>query len=866
MSIIKRIARRAIAALVCCAALVVAPSPTASAADVEPLRSADLDAQLKRAGFDDAQRATLLADHAGYVTRFTAVVADRIGEWQSLARTFPNTVEDARALQSKARAAAQAIDDAERPLLDAIRTAARADQGAAAERVIALLEIRRDLAFASTMREGLFSGRSVDVIEALDAMQFSSEITTKLQPQLTQYLAERQRVVHRIRDAALNVPLRRAEAKLSNPRPAQPAEIGGENHDAARMRTYIEEVRASTSAMHSAANAERTEAQVKSIELDLRTLDSLLPLLTPRDQVHLLSRWWLGAGVMAHSIGPGPCALKRAWNTPSDRVTPEIATQLDAVCAEWIAAWWPNAKAMVINLTSNWSGMLFGIPDSDKSSPKEERAIAATTHAVQAIDLALDGHVSESTAAKARGEIAGQVAAQSVGVFVASEMADAIEISSDNIVFEGGMLEFDGGFEISEVSFEAVGGGGFAAPSPLPQLMQFDEIKPALAAAGVDASMMEVAKTAVDDLLSEAGAIVQEAQALQSGGDGMFDGMLEKRSDGTLRPVDPAVRAQRSAQRNALRARLLALEAAKLDEILAAVVPETGRPCVAWLAPWRQFVSARTASATGDFFGMGQPQLDPTQAVRSAKFSAQDLCAIGIELAAICTDLAARAQAVAAMRAKVSAAMPTPVITGEGTEVEGINLSADSSQDLMRFEGELQKLQHVARTATHESIARLKTRLPADAAQRLQDAWDDQLYARDLRDPTQLTSRFESALAMTLSDAVRAQVVALQTSWTNSSRTTRDKIVALKSSAQSDSTAPEAASRAATLKAERKAQLNATTFERDETNRRFFRELCELLGAELGAKLRPLPEGKSKRIGGGIPGASFSFTSPAPAP
>ncbi len=862
MSTIHSLARRVLATLVFCSALLLQP-PIVWAEDVEPLRSSDLEARLKGVGFDEAQRTVVLSEHGRYVTRFTAVVAERIGEWQALARTHPTTLEDARALQGKARAAAQAIDDAERPLLESIRAAARPDQLEAVQRVIVLLEIRRDLAFASTMREGIFSGDSIDVIEAVDGLHLPSETVTSLQPQLIQYLVERQAVVHRIRDASLNVALRRVEARINHPRPTQPAELGGENHDGARMRGYVEEIHAWQSAQSLQANAERAEAQVKSLELDLRTLDGVLPRLNAREQVHLLSRWWAGAGFAARRLGSGPSALKRAWTAPSEQLTADIASRVDAICTGWIGAWWPIAKATLLTSVRGGSRFVFG-PASEKGSPKEDRAMAVTTEAGEAIDLAIDGKLPEPAQTAHKGGGANQVAAQSVGVFVASGLSSAVEFSAAEVVFDGEMISFDGEIDMGDIAFEVGGMGGFSPPSSLPQLMQFDEVKPTLEAAGVDASMMEVAKTAVDDLLKEENAILQEAQAAQGEDGAHFGGMVERASDGTLRPVDPTVQALRVAQRSALRARLLALEAAKLDEILAAVVPDAGQPCVAWIAPWRQFISAKSASSTGEFDGFSRPQLDPTQVVRSAKLSAQELCMVGPELGAVCTDLAARMQALAAVNEKMLAATPMATISTstDGKETAWAEITEESHSAFIKFEEEARKLKQAARTATQESITRLKSRLPADGAQRLQDAWDDQLYSRDLKDPTQLTSRFESALAMTLSDAVRAQVVALHSSWTALSRASRDKIVALKSSAQSSPTTPQEATRVAALAAERKAQLKATSFERDETNRRVFRELCALLGAELSAKLKPLPAARAKQVGG-VTGGSFTFTAPA---
>jgi hypothetical protein len=119
---------------------------------------------------------------------------------------------------------------------------------------------------------------------------------------------------------------------------------------------------------------------------------------------------------------------------------------------------------------------------------------------------------------------------------------------------------------------------------------------------------------------------------------------------------------------------------------------------------------------------------------------------------------------------------------------------------------------------------------------------------------------------MVLTDPVRQQVIALQTSWLTASRLIRDRIVAVKSKPTADVIAVEDAAKAAIARRERTAELTAIKFERDEQNRRVFRELSGTLGADLAAKLAPLPESKKNKLGGGIGsmmgGASFTIPSP----
>ena len=91
-------------AMMCALLATFFSTPTARAADVEPLRSADLESRLKSAGFDDAQRAKILADYAAYVQRYSTSVAALIIEWQGLAGVQPslNThATDSRRLENR---------------------------------------------------------------------------------------------------------------------------------------------------------------------------------------------------------------------------------------------------------------------------------------------------------------------------------------------------------------------------------------------------------------------------------------------------------------------------------------------------------------------------------------------------------------------------------------------------------------------------------------------------------------------------------------------------------------------------------------------------------------------------------------------
>ncbi|MCX5663693.1 MAG: hypothetical protein NTY97_03205, partial [Planctomycetota bacterium] len=892
-------------AMMCALLAAFFSTPTARAADVEPLRSADLEARLTSAGFDDAQRAKILADYAAYVQRYSTSVAALIIEWQGLAGVQPSSIEEARTRQSKGRAAAQAIDDAERPLLDAIRGAARTDQTAAVNQLLMLLEIRRDLAFSSTLRDGMFARKAVDIFEVVDGANLSTEKLALLKPFLDQYLVERQAIVRRLRDATLNVPLRRFDAKQKHPLPTQP-QADPNSPDPkqfqADIQAWFQAQETVSEAIMEEALAERSAARTKSIELDLRTIDSMMPLLSGREQAKLLAQWKNDAGSFFQTSDHGPSKLSRAWTTSPSLITPEVATQLDAICANWVTEWWPSAKESALVTTNGNQFAMFSTAVNDDGSEKADKGAAATDRAAAAIAALLDPKGDSKQDPKKvvtskpgirlqeaqedvqivgaeQGQGGQEVQAVFSTVMVVGDPGDAggMAFNLEGMEFEG--IEMQGGGFMIEgdamgmgegVTIELGGGaGGFSRPNPLPKLMRFEDIKPVLAAAGVDETMMAVSETAIDDLLSDAREITEAAKASQTGSSMMPDGMFEQGPDGSIKLVDPAVRAQRVADREALRAELLALETSKLDEILPSVVPEAGRPVVSWLTAWRQLESERAAaSVSGDIFS-SRSQHDPVQSVFTSKLSSSDWKAVGPELTAVCADLASRTHAYVTASSKAQAASPLPQFAEQngGAIQQGQAVMADGNMEgFMKLQQEAQRANKAAQTAANDAIPRLKSRISPEAAQRLQDAWDDQLYSRDLKDATDLSDRFDSALAMVLTDPVRQQVIALQTNWRAASRLIRDRIVAVKSKPTHDVIAVEDAAKAAIARRERTAELTAIKFERDEQNRRVFRELSAALGADLAAKLAPLPESKKRKVGGGIGsmmgGASFTIPSP----
>ncbi len=906
-------------------ALIVAPLvallfvTTARAAEIKPLRSADLDARLSAAGFDDAQRAKILVDYDAYVRQFTTVAVPLIKQWAGTPSSSASTVEEARALQSKGRAAAQAIDDAERPLLDAIRNTARPDQADATRRLIAMLEIRRDLAFAQTASEWTFGTQSFDLIDAVDAIEsraVAPEKIASLKPQLDQYLIERQALVRKLRDATINMPLRRAEAMEKSAQ--QPSFVDPTPGDAAanqeQLQARIAARFADMKALRDSAMMERNAARVKLGELDIRTIDAILPTLSGRDQGRFLDQWSRASSMMGMGIGAGPMAISVAWTTPQQQIPAGAAPQIDQICAGWVAQWWPLAKESAMKSLRNSDP--FGFAFDSGPEEQSQRMIDATQVAVDALSLAMNlqgaGTASDDRAAGAVRQSArvetvtvqgasdgpmdegGSTVTISVSSVGSDESGDPIELMEGMEVsgFEmldlsdmegmdgmvGGMTVMLGDAMDAQISFD--GAEMFKKPSAFPALIDFPEIKPVFLAAGSDEVMLAVAQIAIDDLNADVRTLIDSSRAHDAVHGDAFGEMFEMKPDGSVGMFSPEVRVRRAAEREALRTQVLALETSSLDALLPAVVPSAGKPVVDWLAPWRSLESARAAASVGGGMFGGATSNDPVRAILRAQLSSDDWKAISADLASSCAQLAVQMRELTSVTAQANAAMPMPdfsSVTGADGNVavaQGIELSNDHAgiELAMKLQEQSAVLRKNVQQAQRQMISRLKERLKPEPAQRLQDAWDDQLYARDLKDSTDLSSRFEAARVLKLPEAIASQAVTLEASWRSQSRAIRNLIVAAREKVADKPDANMAQGMAS--RKERAAVMTALKFEREEMNRKVFRELCAVLGADFSSQLQPLPQSKraAKRGAGGggvvvpVPAADGIGSTPAPVP
>lgn len=811
-----------------CKAILAAPQT-----NIEPLTSAALEAQLEKAQFDPAQCATVFGAHEVYVQQFTGPALERRIEWQSVTHTLPSTLEEARVMQTKGRAAAAAVDDAERPLLEAIRHAARPEQADAIARLLMQLDLRRDLSFAKTFREGRFADEEFDLVDATAECGLAPHVLTTLAPRLDQYLRDRQSVVRQIRDATLNVPLRRAEAAMNCVPPPRP-ELDRSAADAAQarsdyqaaMQAWMKAAKAAVDAMRTAPLAERAAARVKAVELDIRTLDAILPLLGGRSQLALLNEWWQGAGTHVNGTGAHLFSITSVADTRMNRLPPEVGAQVDGLCASWVTAWRQLANDAAITSAAQSGMMSMGrvstIADATETA-KFERLTTITKNACTEIASVVESSGSDRAPS-------------------AEEQA-AIQMAMGNQP-DGRMVNtLIGAAPVSPL--DAIRITGFDTASPLPKLIQFEQLKPVFAAAGVDETMMGVTKTAIDDLYgdtSEITRIAQTIEATRTTPDGAFD--LTAKNE--LELVAPEVRAQRIAERQSLRSRLLMLETNKLNELLPSIVPESGRAAVDWLISWRQLEGERAATFDARMWNFEPTPPDPVRAVFAANLAPADWKVVGPELAVVCVSLAERVRASSVATANQATLWRQSLATADDETARQSAPGAVGAIGVIDSEARMNLIDEVARTndalqgALRDVTPRLKRVLASEVGERLQEAWDDLMYSPDLQDPTDLTTRFDGALTLVGTDAVREQVVALRSAWRGVASALRDRVVAIRSRPLTEA---RVGNRPLPEEDERALRVDALRFERNELNRRFFRKLLLVLGAERAARIAPLPAG-----------------------
>lgn len=902
------------------------------AADIEPLASADLEARLTIIGFDAAQRAQVLAAFEQYVQQYTSSAAPRVAQWQSICTSIPATLEDARSATAAGRALVQAIDEGEQPLMDAIQRTARAEQSEAASYLIAQLALRRDLSIARSVRQFGTAGGS-DLLQVMEGLKLPAATVDATQPQMKLYLMERVALVHKLRDAAVSLPQRMFDAdqqrRAAGPpptppswqvtpavqdgdsAPAAPAAVQaqeGDSHvviseykgpprpeDLQRMRERDEyfhalaEYEMGTSS-RARARAELTAVNAKLTELDVRTIDAILPALGGVQRARLLAKWWSARGLRLDDAGSNPGRLRQAWSSAATNATPEVQAKLDAICAQWSSAWWPIAKDWALENPSSvvQTFQFVGQTEADSTTPqaksRSEVAANATQQAADEIQVALGGEPSPASEGQGgSGRIAGAhfgtavpEGAEGTAQFVVKGVqltgtggppqeitgdVQMIAVGPDGVIdligagMDGGPITIDlGGIaELADLPelVQGIGDGtaaGFPTVHVLPKMVKFEEIEPVLVAAGVTTDMRGVARTALEDLVIEASAIREAGEEVQR----EFDGETKMvGQDGKMIDLSPEALSRRAANRAQVRAQLLALESSFLADTLAALVPPAGVPTVAWLVPWRALESDRAAVATMGLEFRGTRFNDPIAAVMAAGLSSEDWKAAAGQLPGVCQSLSGSLRAYLEAGDRASKASPMFFGTEQGT-VQVEDDSGEKYQRYIKAQSDAAAARDDVMETANLCINQIKSTLKAEAAGRLQDAWDDQRFASALRDRTALASRFEAALSFSPAEATTGKVKALQQAWTLESLKVRAKIIANRSVKVPTPTMGTVDEAGRAKRKELKAELAALTFERDELNRKYFRELCLALGDDLAKRLVPLPEPKKARTGATI--------------
>jgi len=388
----------------------------------------------------------------------------------------------------------------------------------------------------------------------------------------------------------------------------------------------------------------------------------------------------------------------------------------------------------------------------------------------------------------------------------------------------------------------------------LQQPIKMEQVEAALAAAGVGADLMPAVEQLLDDAESSV-AEQRETVKQASGGGSVAGGLFVMGDDGSLQQESSKRAQERAAAAAVAREAIFAAESGMIESSLMPLTDTKRASAVAWILPWRALAKERATAPSGSMamfqqLSAGVPDRgDPLVAVMRSQFSAADWCAAGPTIATECATLSALTRAWADADEVERNARPKPMMQlpparpkpasvpaqAQGGMAQGVTVSssvsiAPISSGMADFEAASAKAQDAAqavRTGCAAMVQRVKAVLPSESAQRLQDAWDDQRFPRELADPTSLASRFDAAEALTAGGDQAAAMRALRTAWEQRSRAIRSQIVQACEQRSDD---------AASI-------ILALRYERDEWNRRMFRSLSalmDLMGPEMASRIPPL--------------------------
>lgn len=790
---------------------IVALGASVGRADVlAPLRSTDLDLEMTAAGFDEWQRKAVLSAHEAYATQFGVAVAGPMKAWLVVAQSTPPTLAEGHAAQRAGKAAADAFLEAEQPIAHAIRRAERRGQEVAVARLLAELAIRRDLAFiaASGSARAPFGPTSVwDFEAAVEKLGLPPSTRAGVSEATSNYLAERAAVVHALRDATINAPLRRVEAQAKFPCAVREGVIGGPGWVAPSPDEAMAQLQARRDAEANRtafASVEVNTARRKACALDIRTIDSVIPALSAPNQMRLVVSWWSGTGLQLPGIGM--MQLTAHLTMHSFHAGHGSAAATDGACAAFMDAWWGKAKAVA----RDTSGVVAMARDESDQRHAELDAIAMT--AVEALKEAFE---MQSDASPPPERLATDEDAFPPEPPPMLNLSDPGVVARQVVAFN---MDTDG-----EPSDNTV---------TLPRPLSFEQLQAVFEASGVSEGSLGAVKTVFADLNAEAAPLVEEARAFDLANSTSLDGQVRFPSGSatSITQISDDERIRTAAQRRVIRERLLALEQLKLDEIVRSFVPETGQAIVQWIALWRSTRHLQYDAREDWTWAGNERSLDPALAVLSAELTAAQWSAIASDYNTAWRDIAAKTRAGA--RAWGNAREKDSRIS-QGGSSEDLSSPAVSHEAFADADAAMEVARRAAE-ALHNSqlalIASVKAHLSVDAATRVQDAWDDQRCAGDLADQTSLSTRFAAVLAMDLPDAVKTAVRDGETKWSASWRGIRNRIVV-------------ASTALGVEKLERQSAIKALRFEREECDLAAFRDLISALPADAAARIPPLPVG-----------------------
>jgi hypothetical protein len=358
--------------------------------------------------------------------------------------------------------------------------------------------------------------------------------------------------------------------------------------------------------------------------------------------------------------------------------------------------------------------------------------------------------------------------------------------------------------------------------------IQIDQIEASLIAGGVGADLMP----AVEQILQDAEAsVATRRQKVEMGSVGAGDFDAAFFVSGGVRRKEMEQRANESySEATAAREAIFAAEKSAFDSSVMPLTDAKRVSAVAWIVPWRELAKERAAApgmsivSFEPMAGGASDRGDPMVAVLRAQLTSEDWCALGPTLAAECNNLLTLTRAWTSADESERQIVPRFVeIARKKPQV----ISAERQMAIMAAAERTQAAEQALRAAYGPMVQRLKTKLAPESAQRLQDAWDDQRFSRELRDTTSLTSRFDAAEALVKGAELEAANRALRSAretWSQQSIAIRSQIIA------------ECERRSA----ESQAIIQALQYQRDEWNRTMLERLREAIGPDLAARIPPL--------------------------